>query len=100
MITPLNCSLDEIPDTIKGKVVYVNTGAKQQNEINKRIIALMGCCESTPTAPEVILPDPGEDEACEFTLKKAGMISSDYLCYQGDTTENDKKWVENTFFLA
>ena len=25
-IPSLNCSLDEIPDTIKGKVVYVNTG--------------------------------------------------------------------------
>ena len=25
-IPSLNCSLDEIPDTIKGKVVYVNAG--------------------------------------------------------------------------
>ena len=25
-IASLNCSLDEIPDTVKGKVVYVNIG--------------------------------------------------------------------------
>ena len=53
----------------------------------------MGCCESAPTAPEVIIPDPGETEACTFSIKSAGMMSSDYLAYQGESTDdNEKKW--------
>ena len=44
----------------------------------------MGCCESAPTAPEVIIPDPGEQEACTFSIiKSAGMMSSgSFLAYQ------------------
>ena len=53
----------------------------------------MGCCESTPAAPEVIIPDPGEQEECTFSIKSAGMMSSDYLAYQGDSTDDkEKKW--------
>ena len=53
----------------------------------------MGCCESTPTAPDVIIPDPGETEACVFTLKSMGMMSKDYVAYQGaDTSDDTKKW--------
>ena len=53
----------------------------------------MGCCGSTPDAPENIIPDPGEQEACQFSLKSAGMLSSDYLAYKGDSTDDkEKRW--------
>ena len=53
----------------------------------------MGCFNSTPTAPEEIIPDPGEAEACQFSIKKAGMMSQDKLAFQGDSTDDDtKKW--------
>ena len=53
----------------------------------------MGCCTSAPAAPEVIIPDPAEDEECTFTLKSMGMMSRDYLVYQGQDTDDDtKKW--------
>jgi len=35
----------------------------------------MGCCNSAPAAPDVVMPDPMEGEACTFSLKKAGMMS-------------------------
>jgi len=39
------------------------------------------------------MPDPGETEACTFSLKKAGMMSKDYIAYKGEETENDAdKW--------
>ena len=53
----------------------------------------MGCCNSAPTAPENIIPDPGEAEPCTFSLKSAGMMSSDYIAYQGEeTSDKEKKW--------
>lgn len=53
----------------------------------------MGCCGSTPDAPENIIPDPGEQEACQFSLKSAGMLSSDYLAYRGDGTDDkEQRW--------
>ena len=44
-------------------------------------------------APEVIIPDPDEKDACTFSLKSAGMMSKDYLAYQGESTDDkEKKW--------
>ena len=44
----------------------------------------------------VNIPDPGEQEACcwrGLEIKSAGMMSSDYLAYQGDSTDDkEKKW--------
>ncbi len=53
----------------------------------------MGCCGSAPAAPENIIPDPGPTEPCVFTLKSMGMMSSDYIAYQGeDTDDAEKRW--------
>ena len=53
----------------------------------------MGCCNSVPTAPDVIIPDPAEGEACTFALKKAGMMTSDYVAYKGeDVADDTQKW--------
>mmetsp|Transcript_7284 Transcript_7284/g.30213 ORF Transcript_7284/g.30213 Transcript_7284/m.30213 type:complete len:311 (-) Transcript_7284:51-983(-) len=52
----------------------------------------MGCCESTPTAPDVILDDPGEGEPCTFTLASTGTFSSDFTAYKGETTDPEAKW--------
>jgi hypothetical protein len=53
----------------------------------------MGCCESIPTAPDVILPDPDETSSQVFSLKSMGMFTSDKLAYQGEATDDDtKKW--------
>ena len=53
----------------------------------------MGCCSSTPTAPDVILPDPSESEACTFSLLKSGMFGGDYVAYKDEGTDDEtKKW--------
>ena len=51
------------------------------------------CCESAPSAPKEIIPDPDEITPCVFTLKSMGMLSKNYVAYQGeDTSDNTKKW--------
>ena len=51
-------------------------GPTQVTAVSDRFWGL-GACELAPTAPEVIIPDPGEQEACTFSIiKSAGMMSS------------------------
>mmetsp|Transcript_38735 Transcript_38735/g.124174 ORF Transcript_38735/g.124174 Transcript_38735/m.124174 type:complete len:141 (+) Transcript_38735:59-481(+) len=52
----------------------------------------MGCCASTPTAPEVLLADPGPTEPQTFTLKSAGMLSSDFVAFKGEAVDPQLKW--------
>ena len=54
-----------------------------------------GCCsrDVVVDAPEVIIPDPAENEVCQFTIKQAAFASRDYVAYRGTDTENDaNKW--------
>ena len=54
-----------------------------------------GCCsrDVVVEAPEVIIPDPAENEVCQFTIKQAAFASRDYVAYRGTDTENDaNKW--------
>jgi hypothetical protein len=53
----------------------------------------MGCCESVAQAPVEIIPDPAEDETCTFSIGRVGMLSSDYVAYQGpDNSIEERKW--------
>ena len=54
-----------------------------------------GCCsrDVVVEAPEVIIPDPAENEVCQFTIKQAAFASRDYVAYRGTNTEDDAgKW--------
>ena len=53
----------------------------------------MGCCESTPDAPEIIIPDPGDTECCTFSVESAGMMSNDSIIYRGqDVDDKEQRW--------
>ena len=54
----------------------------------------MGCCNSVPTAPDVIIPDPLEQEGCTFSLKSAGMMSKVSVC------RGDSQQLLHIFFLS
>jgi len=62
--------------------------------------ALCSCCCGTrdvvPDAPDVIIPDPEEDEQIVVTIDQAAIASRDYLAYRGLGTEDrNERW----FFL-
>ena len=48
-----------------------------------------GCCsrDVVVEAPEVIIPDPAENEVCQFTIKQAAFASRDYVAYRGHYNE-------------
>ena len=63
----------------------------------------MGCCMSRSKAPAVIIPDPGEDESCVFTIKSRGWMSYEYEVFQGGLpVDETHKWFyitrEGTFW--
>merc|ERR1711916_180201 len=66
---------------------------QERTDAHEWIAGNMGCCSSVPVAPDNIIPDPGDAEQCTFTLKSAGMLSSDYLAYKGESADDDQaRW--------
>jgi len=58
---------------------------------------------SRSKAPAVIIPDPGEDESCVFTIKSRGWMSYEYEVFQGGLpVDETHKWFyitrEGTFW--
>eukprot|EP00931_Biecheleriopsis_adriatica_P051169 TRINITY_DN29650_c0_g1_i2.p1 TRINITY_DN29650_c0_g1~~TRINITY_DN29650_c0_g1_i2.p1 ORF type:complete len:289 (-),score=59.15 TRINITY_DN29650_c0_g1_i2:34-900(-) len=51
----------------------------------------MGCGASVPAAPEVLIPDPGPQEACVFTITSAGFMSADHIVCKGE--DKTAKWL-------
>jgi hypothetical protein len=52
----------------------------------------MGCCQSTPSAPDVIIPDPLPGTDHRFVVQSLSMFNSDYAVYQGSIAE-ENKWL-------
>mmetsp|Transcript_4504 Transcript_4504/g.6079 ORF Transcript_4504/g.6079 Transcript_4504/m.6079 type:complete len:289 (+) Transcript_4504:142-1008(+) len=50
----------------------------------------MGCCESTPEAPDEILPNPQGE--CKFVTKSCSMFNSDYEVFR-DFVDKKNRWL-------